>query len=224
MKYIIEILRQKRNDKTKYKEKYEYENDNLETSLLQVLLDINLKYNSNIEFEYSCYQKKCGACSAIINNSPNLLCKARLKDYKDYIYIEPLRKFNCITDLIVDRSILYENLKTLNLWLNENANINDNNTNLAYKSSECIMCGLCLEVCPSFNIKSKFFGPASFSITTKIITEADKDTKDKIKEFLADRVSDAVDALIDETGSAISDAIGSAFAEVVMSMFFGTKD
>ena len=150
MKYIIEILRQKRNDKTKYKEKYEYENDNLETSLLQVLLDINLKYNSNIEFEYSCYQKKCGACSAIINNSPNLLCKARLKDYKDYIYIEPLRKFNCITDLIVDRSILYENLKTLNLWLNENANINDNNTNLAYKSSECIMCGLCLEVCPSF--------------------------------------------------------------------------
>ena len=182
MKYTIEILRQRRNEKTKYIEKYEYNSDNLEISLLQVLLDINLKYNANIEFEYSCYQKKCGACSAIINNTPKLLCSAKLKDYKENIFIEPLRKFNCIVDLIVDRSILYENLKTLNLWLNENANINDENTKLAYKASECIMCGLCLEVCPSFNINSKFFGPQSFSITTKIVTEADKETKDIIKE------------------------------------------
>ncbi len=180
MKYIITILRQKRNDINKYEESFEYENDNLNTSLLSVILDINEKYDANIELEYSCHQKKCGACSAIVNNSPCLLCQAKLKDYKNKIYIEPLRKFNTIVDLIVDRSILYKNLEILKLWLDEDAKINDKNNDLVYKSSECILCGLCLEVCPNYLPDKLFLGPSIFSLTTKILSEGDNNVKNEI--------------------------------------------
>ncbi len=181
MKYKITILRQKLNDINKYEESFDYETDDLNKTLLNVILDINELYDAKIELEYSCNQKKCGACSAVINNYPRLLCQAKLKDYKkNNIYIEPLRKFNTIVDLIVDRSILYNNLKTLNLWLNEEAKLNDKNNDLVYRSSECILCGLCLEVCPNYIQNSKFLGPSNISLTTKIISECDIETKKEL--------------------------------------------
>jgi len=182
MEYVISVLRKKRNSDEQYVQSFNYESNNLDTSLLQVLTEINNQYNEDIAFEYSCSQKKCGACSAIINNHPKLLCQTRLKDYDNEIRIEPLRKFPVVCDLIVDRSILFENLKRLKLWLSEDANVSEKNNEQVYKSSECILCGLCLEVCPNFSVESIFYGPASISLTSKIVLEGDVETKNKLKK------------------------------------------
>ena len=67
------------------------------------------------------------------------------------ITLEPLSKFPLVRDLIVDRSILFENLKKLNLWLESEAYMNPWTHEPRYQSARCLMCGCCLEVCPNFS-------------------------------------------------------------------------
>ena len=147
-----------------------------------------------IQWEYGCLQKKCGACAMVINNRPALACGTRLyseKDYKNYIKnqraieirLEPLRKFPVIADLISDRSVLYENLKTARAWL-KNDNINKFNhaagidknmktarkeTDAAYEASRCLQCGCCLEVCPNFDPFNQFFGMSAAVPMSRIL-------------------------------------------------------
>lgn len=121
----------------------------------------------------------------VINNRPRLACDAKLSDYdSDRIRVEPLRKFPVVCDLVVDRSILYENLKTLKLWLKEDSELSDYYRDLAYEGSECLQCGCCLEVCPNFYDGGSFFGMATVPITTRLLTEmSKKDYQDIAKEY-----------------------------------------
>jgi succinate dehydrogenase / fumarate reductase iron-sulfur subunit len=64
------------------------------------------------------------------------------------IILEPLSKFPLVRDLIVDRSILFDNLKKLNLWLKSKAYMTEWTHEQRFQSARCLMCGCCLEVCP----------------------------------------------------------------------------
>ncbi|MBR4342964.1 MAG: succinate dehydrogenase [Lachnospiraceae bacterium] len=192
MEYIISVKRRKRDEKNDYYQDFLYiadsENDTVATALTNLnlqepLMDINGLPTTMIEWECSCLQKKCGACAMVINGRPGLACAAKLKDYKKKkISLEPLRKFPVIADLMVDRSILYENLKTLTLWLRKDIDgkkddpefgtmLCEKDSNLAYTASECIQCGCCLEVCPNFYPGGSFFGMSTVPVTTRLLTE-----------------------------------------------------
>ena len=168
MNYILNILRRRRGDAKSYRQRFLYEpvteGDTVATALTElnnreVLADIN-------------GTPECGACAMVINGRPQLACAARLIDCKrQEIMIEPLRKFPVVCDLVVDRSILFENLKTLRLWLNKEAELPDRYRELAYEASECIQCGCCLEVCPNFYTGGSFFGMSCVPITTRLLTE-----------------------------------------------------
>ena len=83
-------------------------------------LDLNGKKVGKIRWQRSCLQKKCGACAMVINKRPSLACDTFLREARKrngVIVVEPLRKFPVIGDLLVDRSILFENLKTMQLWM-----------------------------------------------------------------------------------------------------------
>ena len=58
-----------------------------------------------------------------INGRPRLACDVKLNEFKKgEIILEPLKKFPVIADLIVDRSVMFDNLKALTLWLENEAN------------------------------------------------------------------------------------------------------
>ena len=193
MKYVIRILRQKFNSLEKYIEDFNYETNNPDENIIYVLRKLNSMtplLNSNgketdlIEFECACIQKKCGACAMIINGEPMLACSFKLRDAKDeVIKLEPLKKFKTICDLVIDRQILQENLKTLKLWLEKDSNIKDKRRELNYEASECIQCGLCLEVCPNFYCGGSFYGFSSIVLTTRLLTELDKMDRDIIAKL-----------------------------------------
>ncbi len=127
-----------------------------------------------VEFECSCLQKKCGACAVVVNSRPMLACDARLievADKKSVIRVTPLKKFPGVRDLIVDRSIMRENLKTIRGWLDAEAVHRDRYYGLSYDSSRCMQCGICLEVCPNFCAGSKFMGTASAAVLTRLLSE-----------------------------------------------------
>ena len=84
--------------------------------------------------------------------------------------IEPLRKFPVIADLIVDRSILFENLKTMQLWMQEAAAAEGRAVDTAYEASRCLQCGCCLEICPNWYAGGVFFGTAAIVPTSRLLT------------------------------------------------------
>jgi succinate dehydrogenase / fumarate reductase iron-sulfur subunit len=122
------------------------------------LKDINGNDCKRIAWECSCLQKICGACGMLINGKPGLACCTYL-DGRKTLVLEPLSKFPVMEDLIVDKSIIFENLKHIQAWLDEDTDIqNEGDSSLRYDCAKCMKCGLCLEVCPNYRTGKRFFG------------------------------------------------------------------
>ncbi len=190
-RYIIRILRRKRGGKP-YWQDFGYvpasAGDTVASALRNInsredLKDVSGNKAEPVVWESSCMQQKCGACAMVINGRPGLACKAKLAAYKsDVIKVEPLRKFPVICDLMTDRSILFENLKTLRIWLEDDADLSDKDIDRAFESSECIQCGCCLEVCPNFYCGGTFFGMNAVPLTNRLLTESDRSGYEKAAE------------------------------------------
>lgn len=176
-------------EKSYYQSIY-YETDNLSATVATALRDINEndfvdkngEIVSPIEWQCSCLQKKCGACAMGINGVPSLACDAFLRKFKKKVQLSPLHKFPLIKDLVVDRSVLFDNLKTMNVWVKNDALIEQVDRELVYESSKCLQCGCCLEVCPNFSCKEMFFGASAFVPTSGILASLSKSERTEVLE------------------------------------------
>ena len=142
---------------------------------------------AKISWEAGCLQKKCGACAMLINHRPALACDSFLKDAiskkNRVITLEPLSKFPVIKDLVTDRSVLFENLKTLRVWSEENAEIKEKDLDRAYEASLCLQCGCCLEICPNYNPEKLFFGAAGFAPQARLIAAFTKEDQSRLRKL-----------------------------------------
>ncbi|MBQ7448156.1 MAG: 4Fe-4S dicluster domain-containing protein [Eubacterium sp.] len=184
MNVSLDILRMDREKRIPYHQiipfETEDERETVATALTAINADPDVSDNTGkpvepIVWECSCLQKKCGACAMRINGRPALACDAKLRDLTDgknaVITLEPLRKFPVVADLMVDRSIMYENLKQIGVWLRDEANLTQEKYDLAYEGSRCLQCGCCLEICPNFYAGGTFAGTAGFVPTVRLISE-----------------------------------------------------
>ena len=180
---IIEILRHKKNETESYYQKFEYQyTDEKETvatmlnnlNAREELKDIDGNVADKIVFKQSCLQKKCGACAMLINGKPSLACDYKLSSCDGYLKLEPLKKFPVVEDLVVDRTIMSENLKMMEVYLKDEAIVNEKRNENSYEASRCLQCGLCLEICPNFMINNGFTGMAGAMAISRIINETDK--------------------------------------------------
>ena len=95
-----------------------------------------------------------------------------------------MKKFPVVRDLIVDRSVMRENLIAIHNWLEVEVRHSQKNVDLAYDAPRCIQCGCCLEVCPNFTAGESFFGAAAFVPASRILSQLPKDKKyDLVKEY-----------------------------------------
>lgn len=147
------------------------------------MVDINGEPAGRITWESSCLQGVCGACAMVINNVPRLACETFVKDLKgDVITLEPLKKFMVITDLLVDRGIIQENLKKANTYIGEYNNGKEKDHDLEYSIGRCLKCGLCLEVCPNYVKGENFFG-ALFANDSFLIASRSSGNKEEIRKM-----------------------------------------
>lgn len=186
MKVRFDILRRESGSSQPYIQSIDYETDDCNAVVSGALTDINSTEGytdtsgnmvSYIRWECSCLQKKCGACAMLINSYPRLACDARLSEcsVNGVIRLEPLRKFPVVADLIVDRSVMRENLKSMNTWFEREHKSTDAAGGTAYEASRCLQCGCCLEICPNFYVGSEFFGSAALVPASRIIALSDKE-------------------------------------------------
>lgn len=196
MSIYIKIKRQDKFSDNSYYQIFEYDGDYSKT-IADVLRDLNnndeLKdvegqVTRKITWQCSCIEKKCGACAMRINGRPVLACSVFIRDLQlkdNTITIEPLRKFPVIEDLWVDRHIILEKIKKYKLFLENEAHIQKEKVEDLYDSSKCLMCGICLEVCPSYQRNGDFGGAVMMNAAFRIInqTKDENEKKKLLKEY-----------------------------------------
>ena len=123
------------------------------------LFDVDGKPATRIRWECSCMQAVCGGCAIVINGVPALACATFADEVKgEELVLEPLSKFPVVADLIVDRSVIQENLIRAKAYLESLAKSDKRQYEQQYSVAKCLKCGLCLEVCPNYHPGGEFFG------------------------------------------------------------------
>ena len=122
-----------------------------------------------VHWDCSCLEEVCGACTMQVNGKPRQSCTALVDNMPDGpIVLEPLTKFPVVRDLQVERKPMFEALKKVQAWvpidgtydLGPGPKMSAGEAELNYAFSRCMTCGCCMEVCPQFNDRSDFIGPA----------------------------------------------------------------
>ena len=129
-----------------------------------------------VTWEQGCLEEVCGSCSMLINGRPRQACTAIIavilqKTKSNTITLAPLTKFDLVRDLVVDRQVMFENLKKIKGWVSADGSftegfgpsISQKTQEVNYELSTCMTCGCCSEACPQVNSRSKFMGPAAVS-------------------------------------------------------------
>ena len=125
-------------------------------------------------------QAICGGCAMVINGVPALACSTFADEVKGKeLVLEPLSKFPVVADLIVDRSIIYENLIKSKAYLESFAVSNAHQHEQQYSVAKCLKCGLCLEVCPNYRYGEDFFG-AVLANESYLIASQSSDKKSEV--------------------------------------------
>jgi succinate dehydrogenase / fumarate reductase iron-sulfur subunit len=129
------------------------------------------KPTTPITYDSNCLEEVCGSCAMLINGRARMACSALVDKLEQPIRLEPFTKFRVIRDLTVDRSVLFENLKTVKAWvpidgtydLGPGPRVSPEVQEAAYPLSRCISCCCCMEACPQFNKDTGFVGAATIS-------------------------------------------------------------
>ncbi|ATW24319.1 succinate dehydrogenase iron-sulfur subunit [Candidatus Formimonas warabiya] len=130
-----------------------------------------------VVWECNCLEEVCGACTMLIDKVPRQACSALIdKIYEKngfgaLIQLEPLTKFPVIRDLMIDRALMFDNLKKVKAWVNVDGSFAigrgprfpERTHRWAYIISRCMTCGCCMEACPNVNKKSEFIGPSAIA-------------------------------------------------------------
>ena len=148
------------------------------------LFDIEGKPATRIRWECSCMQAVCGGCAMVINGVPALACATFADEVKGKeLLLEPLSKFPVIADLIVDRSVIYENLIRAKAYLESLAKNDNRQHEQQYSVAKCLKCGLCLEVCPNYHPGGEFFGAVLANESYLIASQSTDKKPQVIQEY-----------------------------------------
>ena len=141
MKKTLKILRRRSPEDKPYFESFVYEAEDEGATVATALMEISSR--TDLMWEHSCLQKKCGACAMVINGRPVLACDTRLSAVKG-------PEKNTTPGQIREA---------------------ERNDETAFEASRCIQCGLCLEVCPNYYREGNFSGMAAMAPLARLLAK-----------------------------------------------------
>ena len=189
---LVKIKRQCTPDSVPYWQNFQYEGPRHVTvsAVLDALnysddlFDVEGNAATRIRWECSCMQAVYGGCAIVINGVPALACSTFIDEIKGKdLILEPLSKFPVVADLIVDRSVIYDNLNEVKAYLDSVAVGKKRHHKQQYSVSKCLKCGLCLEVCPNYHPGAAFFGAVLANESYLLASQSPDDSPRITKEY-----------------------------------------
>ena len=148
--------------------------------VLDAVHQIQATQANDLACRWNCKAGKCGSCSAEVNGKPRLMCMTRLNeiDLNQKVFIEPMRTFPPIRDLVTDVSWNYEVKKKIKPFKPRKPDAPDGTWRMQQEDIErvqefrkCIECFLCQDVCHVLRDHHKheeFIGPRFFVYTAAL--------------------------------------------------------
>ncbi|SMB87611.1 succinate dehydrogenase / fumarate reductase iron-sulfur subunit [Desulfonispora thiosulfatigenes DSM 11270] len=153
-------------------------------TVLWGLINIRETQDNTLNFTSACRSAICGSCGVIVNGVAVLACKTSIDEFlntfkTDTLYIEPLKNFNIVRDLVVDWDPKFERLKGVKPWLVKNNNDSSSHEQSAVdflkisNPTDCILCGICASECGQLSINIKgFLDPFIYSKAYRYIEDS----------------------------------------------------
>ncbi|MBY0357385.1 MAG: succinate dehydrogenase/fumarate reductase iron-sulfur subunit [Candidatus Obscuribacterales bacterium] len=160
--------------------------------VLDAIHYIQREIDPDLAVRWNCKAAKCGSCSAEVNGRPSLMCKSRMESFAEgeIIFVEPLRTFPLMRDLVTDVSWNYEQNKRIKPFTpKEDAKwvMYQEDVERVQEFRKCIECFLCQDVCHvlrDHDRKDAFIGPR-FMVRVASLEMHPLDQGDRMK-FLHD--------------------------------------
>jgi len=146
-----------------------------EKTVLDALEEIKAEQDGSVTFRRSCRHGICGSCAMMVNRRNSLVCVKPLHeaanendflDPKNTVTIEPLPYLPVIKDLVIDRSIFWEEYESVRPWLmppktvpNKEFRMSQEEVDAMQQAETCIMCGACYSSCPIIAGSKDYMGP-----------------------------------------------------------------
>ena len=142
--------------------------------VLDAVHQIQAQQANDLAVRWNCKAGKCGSCSAEINGHPKLMCMTRISDLPldKPIFIEPMKAFPLIKDLVTDVSSNFDAKKKIKKFKPRPPDakdgtwrINQVDVDRVQEFRKCIECFLCQDVCHVLREHHKhkeFIGPRLF--------------------------------------------------------------
>jgi succinate dehydrogenase / fumarate reductase iron-sulfur subunit len=137
-------------------------------NLLEALLRIQDEQDGTLSFRYSCRGAVCGSCAMKVNGKVVLACRTHTEGLLGKpVLIEPLPYFSVLRDLVVDMSPFFEHYRAIEPYLHgepvpshQEYFMDEEKRKEIDSYINCILCGICLGVCPAFERDPQYLGPA----------------------------------------------------------------
>lgn len=142
---------------------------NEEKTLLNALHEIKTTQDGSLTFRRSCRHAICGSCAVNVNGQNMLVCHTPLQDVLDRkgrVTLRPLPYQPIIRDLVVDRSVFWQQYERIKPWLvpsgiepEKEFRLSPDEVAALHEAETCIMCGACYAACPIVGINPRYIGP-----------------------------------------------------------------
>jgi len=113
--------------------------------------------DKTLMFRHSCHHASCGSCGLRIQGRESLACITHAFEAAQggVLWLEPLRNFPVLADLVVDMSGLAQKLEDVG------ARVLIQALSGQMQFVNCIECGLCVSACPVAATSEHYLGPAA---------------------------------------------------------------
>lgn len=135
-------------------------------TILDCLEEIRLHQDPTLLYRHSCHHSSCGTCACHINGVPGLACTTQLRQLPmdQAITLEPLKHFECISDLAVNMEGFFKDIDPDWSYL-KTGELNGHRSppqgiEAWQQLEDCIECGCCVSACPEMHAPGGFLGPA----------------------------------------------------------------
>ena len=145
--------------------------------VLDALNHIKDRIDGTLSYRWSCRMGVCGSCGMMVNGEPKLTCATFLSEYAPGpVYVEPLKNFPIVRDLIVDITDFLAKLAKAKPWLirQDEKRVTDGEylqtpeqLETFKQFSMCINCLLCYSACPVYGLDPLFRGPAAIALAQR---------------------------------------------------------